>query len=148
MEDNQQQEMQQSQAQRPTARDPLLGMLVQLTEGGFEISVGLVVGGVVITGMLTSGRNFLAGVAESLENARTESEQPGTASPELADAMAPLIEKLRGDWADTFDKAAQDRSGTFIHLRNATIAGATPISVPWWRGNLSAVQGYYLGTHL
>lgn len=132
------------------APDDILRMLVRIVNRlvGVEFGVSLHCNGMVVCGLLISGHTFLSELAAEIRG-------PAGGSGEVRDALAEGLEHLAGRYPskppddDEHDEQQEPNRTGYIHLRNAElyVPGATrPIPIGLWRGRLSAVAGWNLGT--
>lgn len=125
--------------------DWLLAQLIALADnGGVETGMTLQLGGLVISGVLISGREYFVEAAKITAAAKVT----GTAGPDLAQVLARMMDQFKGIYpAAGAGEWDEGRKPTYIHLRNARIAlpsgGASPPSL--WRGKLTSVDGYVIG---
>lgn len=131
----------QANEHRTSLNDYVLEELVALVNAGnYEISVTLQVSGMLVSGLLVSGKRFFEGYSDDLSSPF----EPGS---EMEEAVR--------EFALT-NRAVYDREGEevdppmFIHLRDAryvTPGGLLPTNNGvWWRGRLSEVGGFSLGS--
>jgi hypothetical protein len=129
------------------------GALVDLVElvnriGTLEMGVTLHVSGTVISGILTSGRNYFETVAKRFREHATQAE--------IGEAFAEKYERIAAFYKeDEVNKDDLGRQGdpvfnktTYIHLRDATVhttGDSVPLPPTLWRGRLSHVSGWSIG---
>jgi hypothetical protein len=125
-----------------------------------EVSVTLAIGGLIVSGLMVSDKAYYRGIAEGLRNVT------GGGSPEIAkavgEALAEQLEELAkpsASWQNEQSEAsAEDAAGdqawptVYIHLKDAQLyqpgyVSPAPVIATWWRGRLSAVDGFTLGYH-
>jgi hypothetical protein len=122
-------------------------------EGSIEFPITLQVGGLLVSGHLTSGRNFFEGLADDLKSGLDQI--PGWEKAGNEDIVAPF-RQLGKHMYETPEQESTDPKDTikksieFIHLRNARIMHPGGSPVPnnrpvWWRGRLEAVDAFFLG---
>lgn len=141
----------------PVHRDWFLQLLVGIAnkntdESFVEYPITLQVGGLLVSGHLTSGRNYFEGFADELKTgfdkvpALQESDNEKFVSPfrMIAKEFYDNSEEL------TDEQVEASNNPGFIHLRNARVfhPNGTPIPINkpvWWRGRLDAVDAFFLG---
>jgi hypothetical protein len=124
------------------APDPLLTILVRAADK-FEAEIGLTlyVSGIVVSGTLVSGRRFFGEMAELLAS-------------EGVSGWAEIFARTAGELfpergTEPGDEEPTDLSAVYIHLREArvfTSGNDRPLPETLWRGRLSHVSGWSLGT--
>jgi hypothetical protein len=111
--------------------------------GKSEMTMSLVVGGVVISGYVISRQEWQRRTVELLS---ASSDGPS----------APLIDALEEMWSEvhsTIEKEKERREAEnllsardeFFHMRDARIGGVGGISVPVWRGLRASITGWTFG---
>ena len=126
----------------PPLADWFLEELVILAnDSGFGFGVTLQVGGLLVSGTLASGAAYFEGVAAET-------------APALEGDLAETFQKWFGNFRDLANRKPPDgvpRTVRFIHLRDAKFYNTTGSPIPgnrgvWWRGRISEVGGFVLGT--
>jgi len=122
--------------------DPMLVVMVEaVNKFGAELPLTLHVSGVVISGILVSGRRFFEQMAEWLASEGAQ---------EFAESFArPTAELFRGPDTEPGDEGLAEMSAIYIHLRAArvfTSGSDRPLPETLWRGRLSHVSAWSLGT--
>lgn len=124
-------------------RDWFLRFLVNLAnKNRFELEITLNVGGLLISGTLAGVKKYFAGFGENFAasiGASKESEEIMTTFKKIGDECACVSHPEQTD------------APSYIHLKNARffatdgkmIEGDSGI---WWRGRISEVQGFVLGS--
>jgi hypothetical protein len=138
-------------AAQPAARDFnesdwLLRHFVSLVNNtnSFEMGVTLLVDGFLVSGLLCSGKAFLEGIGNSLKDGVEHSNLAGQGLGEtFRDGMTKFAERMYGVRSDSVP--------VYIHLRDARFFNTSGVPLPndagvWWRGRLSLVSGFNLGT--
>jgi hypothetical protein len=136
------------------APDDTLRGLVDIVNGasGAELGITLFVHGIVVSGRLVSGEMYFDGVASSIrdayqtENADALAEYFGFYAEEYRKLYAPA-DDASDDQSD--EDASSEPHTAFVHLKDAKFwhsGGASVQQGAYWRGRLSSVDGYYLGT--
>lgn len=123
-------------------RDEFLGTLVVLANAGVNAGITLYVGGSIISGTLISGGQYFKEFgSQFLANLPND---------DLRDATAPYFELQAGLYDKSQLEEGQSAPRDYIHLSNARWhhpAGNIPSNGGvLWRGRLSAVDGFNLGT--
>jgi hypothetical protein len=122
--------------------DPLLGIMVEaVNKFGAELPLTLYVSGVVVSGILVSGRRFFEQMAEWLAREGAQ---------EFAENFAlPAAELFDGPDTEAGDEEPADLSAIYIHLRAARVFASgsdRPLPETFWRGRLSHVSAWSFGT--
>lgn len=130
---------------QPSQQPPLdqLDWFLQVLVGmvnsnrGMEIGVTLQVSGLLVSGMLTSGANYFEGFAKEMV--------AGFQATDDADK----IEKAFGEYVDLYKRPSP--TTVYIHLKETRFFDPAGSPIPtnrgvWWRGRLSEVSGFILGT--
>lgn len=152
--------MQDEQAQQPEDvadltldQDPLLVVLVRLAHRELEMGMTLTVGGLLVSGTLVGGRKYFEGVANQFRNAPGGTPGVGAAVAEAFDGVAVELYGSRTQGESNNDgegdeASEQDLRIGFIHLRDVRVLDPQGHSATgaWWRGRLSAVDGFMFGT--
>ncbi|MCX5542594.1 gas vesicle protein [Paraburkholderia sp. CNPSo 3076] len=126
-------------AERPRV-DWYLQLLVNMAnERGVEMGITLVCGGSVVSGTLISGATYFESFADAFTSAwPTEDEGRNT----MRDALSRP--------ASMYGAGKSDALGpSFIHLKNARVctpSGSAPNPGMLWRGRLTEVSGFSLGS--
>ncbi len=121
---------------------------------GMEIGVTLQVGGLLVSGITTSGADFLENLGESLSEATTRAGEKFQVLSETFRNMykeqaQKLYPKITSEELDSSEKKQYNSEPAFIHLKNVTIwtnSQCSPTQVKYWRGKLGNVDGWFLGT--
>jgi hypothetical protein len=128
-----------------------LELLVNLVNDGavHEVGVTLCVGGSLVTGKLVGVQAYFEGIAGEFAK---------TAKGSKADELKASISRLgsgysarTGDKLYDPEKRNDPRTWTnYVHLKDARVIGASEAPIPanrgvWWRGRLSAIDGFFLG---
>jgi hypothetical protein len=108
---------------------------------GFQAGVTLHVGGTIVSGTMISGAAYFALFRENISVALSASR---------ADVKTPIDEML-STYGSIYDKPeVTAHPGHYIHLRDAYFfdpaGNALPRGGALWRGKLSAVDGFSLGS--
>jgi hypothetical protein len=135
--------------------DFVLQAIVALTNNtAIELGITLCVGGIVVSGQLTSGKRYFEGIASEALQASGPADQA-------------VVRQAISDYLGNFGKVIYGRAESeeqlgiegdeaikrvpgFIHLRDARFFHNSGQPMPanrgiWWRGRLSAVDGFSLG---
>ena len=127
------------------ALDYFLQSLVGLANDGLEIGITLTVGGFLVSGILVSGKRYF---------------NDNLAGPGFADHMGESAETIRDyfrSFGSIYDDATNTPEGaprplpTFLHLYNARFFHNSGKPIPanrpiWWRGRISEIQGFTIGS--
>lgn len=121
--------------------DWFLQSLVNMANDGFEVGITLQVSGLLVSGVLAGGKSYFEGFAEEFSSRFND--------PESAKFM-------RGhftNYGDIYKKedGAPPTSPQYIHLKNARFFNTSGNPIPgnrgvWWRGRISEVAGFTLGS--
>jgi hypothetical protein len=137
--------------------DSQLQMFVRLAENGLEFPVTLSVGGMLISGMLTSYSEYLKLMGETIR----EMTIPELRDDTLTDTFAKLAESAQNaararqraeDTAESLGEELEDDvRPEYIHLKDAKVFLAADMGIPTqggvvWRGKIAAVDGFILGS--
>lgn len=110
---------------------------------GAMTNITLNVSGQLVTGFPVMQDEYMRGVGEELTRISLEG---GEINQATADEMASedYSSLLRRVFGTTTDNMSQDKC---IHLKEVTIIGAgeSVVHTEWWRGRLSAVDGFSFG---
>ena len=119
-------------------QDWFLAALVQILNSlkGASMGITLHVGGLVVSGQLASGAQYLEETGQTLDKALTG----GT-----SDRLSKLFQRTAGTLY-----SEENQTVGYVHLRNVRFfqpgAGALPLKTQaWWRGRLSHVSGFSIG---
>jgi hypothetical protein len=127
----------------PNNDDILLALVTLANEKTMTIGITLSVGGILISGELASGKDYLEVMGDQLASAfQGLSEQS--------------VETIRAGFKDLANRLytpgtnSDEVKTEYIHIRNARyyIPGNEPIpttSAIWWRGRLECVDGFTIG---
>jgi len=127
--------------------DHFLRFLVTVMDNtDFEVGVTLNVGGLLVSGLLVGYDKYVEGVVSQLRGAGGDKE----ANMFVEEIFRRYAEVYNSDdqGGDPTPEPAMDTD--YIHLGEARFftPGSAPLPVEgvWWRGRLSEVQGFTLGT--
>jgi hypothetical protein len=121
--------------------DPFLQILVDFAnKNEFPFGITLNVGGFLISGTLISRKRYFEGFGEDFATVFNNVE----ATQSIKKAFAEL-----GDISK--DEQKEFPPPTYIHLKDAKFFNTTGKPIPgdrgvWWRGQISKVQGFVLGS--
>jgi hypothetical protein len=125
----------------------LEGLIFSANAEGQEYGITVTVGGTVVSGILSADAEFLRFLAEEI----TE----GQETPEAKALRADLEETATRTEAKLRQVLSRPRRGQgrpiplmpTLHLRDATVwlPGGQSVQVPYWRGRVDAVDGWFLG---
>jgi hypothetical protein len=139
-------------------------LMQQVNERGLPFRVTLSVGGVIVSGVLTSEREYFEGLTQALKivigrsglreqyerGARERAEEEGgseetpTAEELAARTTDAILERVVGGYERT-----EEETPRYVHLRDVTIMTPGLQSAEHgglWRGRLEAVDGFMFGT--
>ncbi len=125
----------------------LAELVRRANDGGLSIGITLCVGGTLVSGSLIGGRAYFEGFAENVAAAATDAE---TAERARAFFRGPAA-MYRSEERRLRDVAADPEPLAYIHLEDARFFTVAGDPIPgnhgvYWRGKLSAVDGFVLGT--
>jgi len=127
--------------------DWFLQDIILLAEIGLELGVTLTVAGGVISGTLIRGEKYFAEMSEAVRNATSSNLQDGTLE-DVATRWASYTEMYHRP--KDADEDWLPPSATFVHLRNARFYAPGQALMPQtgvlWRGRLSAISGFFIGS--
>ncbi|MBZ9666325.1 hypothetical protein H3221_016400 [Pseudomonas sp. LMG 31766] len=118
--------------------DWMLQNLIKVAEAGAGLPVTLTTTGGTVAGHLISGKEYIELVEQDLSNA-----VPVGGSTEIIESIVEWVQKLSPVFS------SYDEGGAyFIHLKEARldVAGRLVSTGRPWRGNLSHVTGFIIGT--
>ncbi len=124
-------------------KDWFLQFLVNMAnKNRFELGITLNVGGILISGTLAGVKQYFADFGSDF----AASFDAGKGSEEVKATF-----KKIGDECVCVSNAEPAESPSYIHLKDARFLDAQGNSIQgnrgvWWRGRLSEVQGFVLGT--
>lgn len=116
-----------------------------MANDGVETGVTLMVGGLLITGFLVSGRRYFNEYLVSSISMTPDPDGSGAA------AMKLFYESFGAVYSEERLADENRLPPSFVHLWKATIMHPSGSSIPtegtmWWRGRISEVQGFIMGT--
>ncbi|MGP9499720.1 gas vesicle accessory protein GvpU [Halomonas sp. 86] len=121
--------------------DWFLQSLVNMANDGIEVGVTLQVSGLLVSGILASGKAYFEGFAEDFSS--------GLNDPEAAESVRDSFAK----YGEIYKKEGDDAPPPpqYIHLKNARFFNTSGHPIPgnkgvWWRGRISEVAGFTLGS--
>jgi hypothetical protein len=141
--DTQPQEPTQDELQLGQKSDWFLASLVNIANSGpIEFGITLQIGGLLVSGNLVNGARYFEGFASEFAG--------GFPDAEIAENIRKAIES-HGVVYKPNDEDSKRSQPTFIHLREARFFNTAGKPVPvnkgvWWRGRLSEVSGFVLGS--
>ena len=142
----------QLQAQEPSTPQPdwFLQILVNMTnagDGSAEFGMTLLVSGFLISGKMVGGAKYFDGFANGFAS--------GFADQTVAESIRVSVSQCGEIYkTDVTQRAAADQplpSPAFVHLKEARFFNTAGDPIPanrgvWWRGRLSEVSGFMIGT--
>jgi hypothetical protein len=136
-----------SEKPAPVVRqDWFLQSLVDLVNRtGVPIGITLTVGGTQVSGHLSSGKAYFEGFASVFTQSFQQS------APEFATAMNEVFQGYGQIYEDDKKSEQPKEPPNYIHLKNVHIFTGPNAPIPkddgsWWRGRISEVEGFILGT--
>ncbi len=135
--------------QRTLPGDHQLRELILLVDrGASRFPITLTVSGLVITGWLASGREYMAYFAQQFSSGMSDEGRNELVQEfrERAERVYPFPRE--DDTPAALMQAAENI--TYIHIRDARIISPMGQSIPptagsWWRGRLAAIDGFFYG---
>ena len=132
------------EATQADSEDIFLRILVDVVNqnvGQFDVT--LTVGGLLVTGIIVSGKDYFAGIADEIRSSTNDG----------SNTLADVFQRVGSDIYQSSDEAQEDGGPlpAFIHLRDAHFVSPGERPIPanrgvYWRGRLSAVDGFCFGT--
>lgn len=124
--------------------DWMLEMLVDMANDGLETGITLQVSGFLVSGSLVSGKQYFEGIGTEYGNA-----VPGESGQTLKASFSSLG-NIYADLDHAKKKGIKVPTPNYIHLKEARFFH-TGAPIPgnrgvWWRGRLSEVAGFALGS--
>ena len=131
---------------QPEGTDWFLAWLISLANSyGLEQGITLSVGGMSVSGLLISGRDYFQEIGGVISQSNFHG---------AAETLRPVLALAYSQWSEVYPKINTDspqpvEQSTYIHLRRARIVTPDGKEMPpaggLWRGKLSAVDGFMLG---
>lgn len=124
-----------------TEPDHLLAGLVSVTNDvNWEIGIRLHVGGAVVSGLLISGESYFTLLAARIRDRET--------IDPAVESLASWYDSIRDDYKQVRESQDDWTRTVYVHLRDASLyaPGGGPIELGLWRGRLSMVSGWSLGS--
>jgi hypothetical protein len=126
--------------------DWFLQLLVNMANDGVSIGITLNVSGFLVSGILASGSSYFAAFGAELTSTMTDAEAAKGIKSDFAKFGDIYKHEDREESEDT-----QPLQPSFIHLENARFFNTSGKPIPanrgvWWRGRLSEVSGFSVGT--
>jgi hypothetical protein len=141
------------------SNDEVLEYLIQkVEETKIGPSVTLAIGGLVVVGGLVSSKVYYDYLSNLFDNYTVRSEGEAIEHRSSYDTKDPIeleaLEKYSKDWKESIIKLRDKKDGdndmpTHIHLHNVEVwevFSTEPFRFEYWRGNLSFIDGFSLGT--
>jgi hypothetical protein len=120
----------------------------QVNQIGHEVSITLTVGGNVVTGLLASGREYYKTFGQQYADALRRTGLDESKAKDIQKSYEDMGTRIYGKKSEEAD-SHDDVPVAFIHIKNARICSGTQwFEVPggWWRGRLTSVDGFVLGS--
>jgi hypothetical protein len=137
--------MREAKVTLPDDTDWFLEKLVDIANhSGVELSITLQVSGLLVSGMLVSGAKYFDGFASDIASAFTDET--------IAQALRETVSKQGHIYKTQESDSCELRPAPqFIHLKNARFFNTSGNPIPtnrgvWWRGRISEVSGFTLGS--
>lgn len=122
-------------------KDWFLGELIGLANQSLEIPITLTIGGALVSGRLISGERYFRELGNSLTK--------GIEDEGLSESLNSMMEGFAKEYESTKQNYA-DRPMRFIHINEAKwvyLNGKIPTDKgPLWRGKISSIDGFFIGT--
>lgn len=141
-----------TEASRSSTSDVFLEDWVTLANDyNLQIAVTLMVNGILVSGTITSGAEFLQHVGQSISAAaESEHKSLGKTIERHYQVVAEKLYPQKPSAPDQDALAALEgtapRKSFFIHLKDVNILGSRLVpTVPYWRGRLDRVDGWFIG---
>jgi hypothetical protein len=123
----------------------LEGLVAFVDQTQSSLSMTLSVGGTLVSGQLVGGKEYFEGMASMLG-------QGDVSASGSAQTKVQYLRKLFADTGTAFygDKVEREllSKPLYLHLKNARFFGGPSelnIQTGWWRGRISAIDGFFLG---
>ena len=135
------------------SNDEVLEYLIQkVEETKIGPSVTLAIGGLVVVGGLVSSKVYYDYLSSLLDIYTDKSKGETIEHKDSIELEA--LEKYSKDWKESIIKLRDKKDGdndrpTHIHLHNVEVwevFSTEPFRFEYWRGNLSSIDGFSLGT--
>ena len=141
------------------SNDEVLEYVIQkVEETKIGPSVTLAIGGLVVVGGLVSSKLYYDYLSSLFDIYTDKSEGETIERRAIYDAKDPIeleaLEKYSKDWKESMIKLRDKKDGdndrpTHIHLHNVEVwevFSTEPFRFEYWRGKLSSIDGFSLGT--
>ena len=141
------------------SNDEVLEYLIQkVEETKIGPSVTLTIGGLVVVGGLVSSKLYYDYLSSLFDIYTDKSEGETIVLRAIYDTKDPIeleaLEKYSKDWKESIIKLRDKKDGdnhrpTHIHLHNVEVwevFSTEPFRFEYWRGKLSSINGFSLGT--
>jgi hypothetical protein len=141
------------------SNDEVLEYLIQkVEETKIGPSVTLAIGGLVVVGGLVSSKLYYDYLSSLFDIYTDKSEGETIGRRAIYDTKDPIeleaLEKYSKDWKESMIKLRDNEDGdndrpTHIHLHNVEVwevFSTEPFRFEYWRGKLSSIDGFSLGT--
>ncbi|UVC19231.1 hypothetical protein IHQ72_33200 [Mesorhizobium onobrychidis] len=128
------------------ARDWFLQNLVDLVNHtGVSIGITLTVGGVLVSGQLTSGKKYFEEFGKTFAGGFKDGD------PEFIAYLEKVYSQYGDIYAPSKSKGEHKELPSYVHLKDVHIFSAPGRPIPtedgnWWRGRICEVQGFMLGS--
>jgi hypothetical protein len=127
-----------------------LQILVNMTnarDGDFEVGMTLLVGGLLVSGIMVGGAKYFEGFANEFVSGFSDQKAVET----VRKSFSQFQEIYKTDLAQQKAAGQPLEPPAYVHLREARFFSTAGNPIPgnrgvWWRGRLSEVSGFMLGT--
>ncbi len=141
-----------TEASRSQSSDVFLEDWVTLANDyNLQIAVTLMVNGILVSGTITSGAEFLQHIGQSISEAAEKDKSPLGKTvekhyQEVARKLYPQTPATPEKDAPPVLETTAPRKSYFIHLKDVNMLGSRTLpTVPYWRGRLDRVDGWFIG---
>jgi hypothetical protein len=141
-----------TEASRAQTSDVFLEDWVTLANDyNLQIAVTLMMSGILVSGTITSGAEFLQHIGRSISAAAGSDQKPLGQTIEkhyqaVAKKLYPQTPAAPEKEVPEALEGTAPRKSYFIHLKDVNMLGPRPLpAVPYWRGRLDRVDGWFIG---
>ncbi len=122
----------------------LQSLVAMANKSNLEIGITLQVSGMLVSGSMVSGEKYFEGFAEDFSS-------PFTADPEAAASIKTSFSSYGELYKRDSESNGLIHPPQYVHLKNARFFNTTGNTIPgnrgmWWRGRISEVGGFSLGS--
>jgi len=143
-----------NEIEQPAADFVLQSIVDLVNTTGIEFGITLCVGGIVISGQLTSGKKFFEAIANDALEASGPADQD-VVRRAFSDYLGNFGKQIYGqdqieDQSDNEVVETVKQLPAYIHLRDAKFFHNSGNPIPtnhglWWRGRITVVDGFSFG---